>query len=171
MFPAIVGDGADGDVDEWTPLRTLRLLDEVHAGLGRRAVGFARVARDTGADDVLPRGRPSTISRDDVVEVQLAAVETLAAILAHIVVALENVVARELHFLVRKAVEKSGPGVAQLMVKSWMNALLEALLKGGWHPPIVTVEGKIVSQGVVPEQKAVKDAILEARSGLLVSQR
>src|SRR5208283_3886578 len=79
VFPAIVCDGGDGD--ERTPLRTLRLLDEVHARLGRRAVGFARVAGNTGADNILPRGRPAAVAGDDVVEVQLAAVEMFAAIL------------------------------------------------------------------------------------------
>src|ERR1035437_41494 len=75
MFPTIVRDVGEGDVDKRTPLRTLRLLDEVHAGFGRRAIGLARVARDAGADNVLPRGRPAPVARDDVVEVQLPAVE------------------------------------------------------------------------------------------------
>src|SRR5207245_1105812 len=55
MFPTIVRHATDRDVDERTPLRALRLLDEMHAGFGRRAVGFACVAQDASADDVFPR--------------------------------------------------------------------------------------------------------------------
>src|SRR5580704_1190135 len=98
MLPAVVRDGADGDVDERAPLRTLRLLDKVHARFGRRAVGLARITRNTRADNILPRGGPTAVAGDNVVEVQFATVEMFAAILAHIVVALENVVPRELHF-------------------------------------------------------------------------
>ncbi|MBI2888102.1 MAG: hypothetical protein HYY02_12985 [Chloroflexi bacterium] len=71
--------------------------------------------------------------------------------------------------IARRAVDKAGPGIAELTVKPWLNAFFEALLKGGWHPPVVTVEGRIVSQGVVPQQKAVEEAILEARNALTVS--
>jgi len=38
-------------------------------------------------------------------------------------------------------------------VKSWFNNLLPNLIKGGWHPPVVMVNGKIFSQGIVPDAK------------------
>ena len=49
---------------------------------------------------------PAAVAGDDVVEIEFPAVEVLGAILAGVLVALENVVPGELHFLVRQPVEK-----------------------------------------------------------------
>lgn len=86
------------------PTRLAWLPDQVHAGLLRGAVGLARVARDAGADDVLPRGRAVVLTRHNVVEIQVARVEFLPAILAGVLVALKNIVAGELDLLARYAV-------------------------------------------------------------------
>ena len=72
----------------------------------REPVALARIARDARADDVLPRGQPAFVARDDVIEIQVLPVEMLAAILAGILVALEDVVPRELHLLPRHPVEQ-----------------------------------------------------------------
>jgi len=100
MFPAIVRDGIEGDIHERPPLRSLWFADEMHSSLYRRAVRFASVARNTGADDVFPIRQAAVIARNDVVEIQLAPVKTLRAILASVPVALEDVVPGELYFLV-----------------------------------------------------------------------
>jgi len=49
----------------------------------------------------------AAVARDDVVEVQVLPVERLAAVLAGVFVALEDVVPGELHFLARQTVEHS----------------------------------------------------------------
>ena len=54
--------------------------------------------------------------------------------------------------------ELDNPGVT-LTVRPWMLWFWKPLLRGGWHAPIVTVNGRIVSQGVVPTADAVRDAI------------
>ncbi len=104
MFPTVVPVEDEIDLHKRSPFRTLGFADEVHAGFVRGAVALARVAGDAGADNVLPRGRPATVARDDVVEVQIFALENFAAVLAGVVVALKDVVARELHFLLGHAV-------------------------------------------------------------------
>jgi hypothetical protein len=48
-------------------------------------------------------------------------------------------------------------------VKPWVNNLLQALRRGGWHPPVVTINGRLFSQGVVPDRDALKTALLQAR--------
>lgn len=64
--------------------------------------------------------------------------------------------------IVRQAVEHVGVADARLTVKPWLNSLLEPLIRGGWHPPIVTVNGRVITQGIVPSKLAVEDAILKA---------
>lgn len=53
------------------------------------------------------------------------------------------------------------PGT-RLRVRPWFNHLFDALRRGGWHPPVVTIDGKVYSQGVVPDEAALRSA-LEAR--------
>ena len=55
-----------------------------------------------------------------------------------------------------------GPEVMNVTVKPWLNHLPEALLKGGWHPPVVTVKGKLFTQGIVPSAERLQQAIREA---------
>lgn len=101
MFPTVVPVEDEADLHEGTPFRTLGFADEVHAGFVRGAVALAGVAGNAGTDNVFPRGGPAAVARDDVVEVQVFALENFAAVLAGIIVALEDVVAREFHFLLR----------------------------------------------------------------------
>src|SRR5205807_5727707 len=76
--------------------RLLRLADQGHAGLARGAAALADVAGHAGADDVLPGGLAALAARDHVVQAQLAGRELLAAVLALVVVAGEDVPAVEL---------------------------------------------------------------------------
>jgi len=46
-------------------------------------------------------------------------------------------------------------------VKPWFNHMFQVLLKGGWHPPVVTVNGKIFSQGIVPDFKELENKLRE----------
>ena len=94
------------EADDRPPLGAHRLADEPHVRLVREAVRLARIALDARAHDVLPRGLAAVVARDDVVEVQLLAGEGVAAILAMIGVAFEDVVARQLQFLAGQLVEE-----------------------------------------------------------------
>jgi hypothetical protein len=52
-----------------------------------------------------------------------------------------------------------------VVVKPWVNNIIPALLNGVWHPPGVLVQGKLVSQGIVPRQSDIEKAILRAEHG------
>src|SRR5690606_27190611 len=99
MLPAVVLLQAEIDLHERAPLRPLGLANEMHTGFLRCAVCLDRIALDARADNVLPAGRAAAIARDDVVEIEILPVEHMAAILAGVFVALEDVMPRELHFL------------------------------------------------------------------------
>src|SRR5688572_3964611 len=96
----------DVELYERTPLGPARLADKVHPGLAGRAIALARITEDTRTDNVLPGRGPTAIARDDVVQIQVLAVEGAAAVLADVLVALEDVMAGKLDFLFRLAIEK-----------------------------------------------------------------
>ena len=106
VFPAVVVRHSKINLDERTPLGTFGLSNQMHAGFARGAVRFFGVTRDAGANDILPGSRASAIAGNDMVQVQILALEDLSAILAGIMIALEDVVARKLHFLFRHAVKQ-----------------------------------------------------------------
>ena len=107
VFPGIVVAHAQVYLHEGAPLGTFRFADQVQAGFLRGAVGFPGVTLDAGANDVFPRGRAAAVARDDVIEIQVAAIKDFRAILTGIVIALEDVVARELHLFFRHAIEEA----------------------------------------------------------------
>ncbi len=63
---------------------------------------------------------------------------------------------------VTRAVADRYPGRVVVEIKPWINHLPSALLRGGWHPPVVLVEGRRVSQGVVPTPDTLDAAVREA---------
>ena len=71
----------------------------------RKPVAFARIARDAGANHVFPSRGPATVARYDVIQIKLAAIEELAAVLAGVLVSLKHVVSGEFHFLLRKPIK------------------------------------------------------------------
>ena len=105
MFPTVVLIKAEIDLHERTPLRTFRLADEMYLRFLRRAIGLLRIALDAGANNIFPGRWPATVARNDVIQIQILAVENPAAILAGVFIALKNIVARELDFLFRQPVE------------------------------------------------------------------
>lgn len=71
----------------------------------------------------------------------------------------------ECELTVRRIVEvsKNLPDIhVKLSVKPWLNNIFRALLKGGWHAPVVLVDGKRISQGVVPNDSLLTNAIVDA---------
>jgi hypothetical protein len=105
VFPAFVVVHPEIDLNKRTPFGALGFADEMHPGFLRSVVGLAGVAGDAGANDVFPSRGTAAIARDDVVQIQVFAIQGLAAILAHVIVPFENVVPGEFDFLLRQAVE------------------------------------------------------------------
>lgn len=104
MLPAIVLVQTEIDLYKWPPLRTLRLADEVHPGFLRRAIGLLGITRDAGTNNVFPGGGAAPVARDNVIEIQVFAIKSFAAVLAGVFVALENVVTREFDLFLRHVV-------------------------------------------------------------------
>ncbi len=50
----------------------------------------------------------------------------------------------------------------EVRIKPWFNHLFDALRRGGWHPPVVTINGKITTQGVVPDEEGLRRALVRA---------
>lgn len=92
------------DLHKGAPLGSLGFAHKVHASLRRSVVRFAGIARDAGTNNVFPRGRTTTIARNNVVEVQLASVKHPAAILAGVFIAFKNIVPGKFDFLFRHPV-------------------------------------------------------------------
>ncbi len=60
----------------------------------------------------------------------------------------------------RRAVTELGnPPEIVVRIRPWLNHLPQALLRGGWHPPVVTINGKRFTQGVVPDGDALRETI------------
>ena len=95
---------AEIDLHKRTPLRPLRFANQVHAGFLRRAIGLERIALDAGANDIFPRRRPAPIAGDNVIQIQVVAVESFPAVLAHVFVPLENIVPCEFDLFLRQMV-------------------------------------------------------------------
>ncbi|MEM7222632.1 MAG: glutaredoxin domain-containing protein [Pseudomonadota bacterium] len=53
----------------------------------------------------------------------------------------------------------------ELQVRAWLSEWWVPLLKGGWHAPIVMVEGRVVSQGHALNRGVLTEAVIEAHVG------
>ncbi len=47
----------------------------------------------------------------------------------------------------------------EIEIKPWLTFLWESLRRGGWHAPVVIVDGHLVSQGRVPERSVLEAAL------------
>lgn len=63
--------------------------------------------------------------------------------------------------LVNKVVEKIESESVSVQVYPWINNMLSSLKKGGWHPPVIMINGKVFSQGIVPDEQEFKKEILK----------
>ena len=93
------------DLDERAPAGFLRLVEQPHAGLLGGAVAFTAVTGDTGANDIDPGGLTAAVAGDDVVEVEILAFKSFAAILAGVLVSFEDVLAGKFYVFFGKLVE------------------------------------------------------------------
>ena len=128
------------DLDKRPPLGPFRLANEMHARFLRRVIGLARVARNAGANNVLPSRGTAAITRDHMIQIQILPVKNLAAILAGVEVPLKNIMPRELHFLFRHPVEHDEQDHARHadFKRDGMNAFWMRLLLGQIMPLIKT---------------------------------
>ena len=66
---------------------------------------------------------------------------------------------------VQSALQAADPdGSLSFAAKPWLANAGPALRRGGWHPPVVLIEGKVFSQGVVPGREQLTDRLREMAS-------
>lgn len=65
--------------------------------------------------------------------------------------------------LVRQIVSDLGRHDIRVEVKPWLRHMFDALRRGGWHAPVVTIDGEVFSQGVVPDAEALKGRLRNGR--------
>lgn len=106
MPPGIVDLRIESDMDERPPAGTLRLVNQPHANLVRQAISFPCITGDARTDDIFPSREASFIPRNHVIEIEVLLIKVLPAILAGVLIALEDVVPGELHFFPRHAIEQ-----------------------------------------------------------------
>ena len=106
MPPALMLLAAERNVDKRSPFRTLRFANERHMRLVRKPITFARITRDARTNDVLPRREATLIPWQNVIEIQLLALEHFSAVLTGVVVAFKDIVPGKLHFLLRQPIKK-----------------------------------------------------------------
>jgi hypothetical protein len=57
---------------------------------------------------------------------------------------------------VLRELELENDNRVRLVIKPWMVNAIEALASGGWHPPVLLINGQVFSQGVVPDRQRLK---------------
>src|SRR4051812_13744451 len=106
MPPAFVLRRGESDMQEWPPLRPFRLPGQGHVRFAGEPISFARVTGNARADHILPGGRAAAVAWDDMIQIEIVPVENVAAILAGVLVAFEDVVTRKLYFLLRQSIKE-----------------------------------------------------------------
>lgn len=64
--------------------------------------------------------------------------------------------------LTRSVLDELGDSSVRLDVKPWMLWFWKPIWRGGWHAPILTINGRVFTQGIVPDRNRLRDAILQA---------
>jgi len=135
LFPALVSPVAEVDMDEGVVPGLHGLLYQLHARLMQALAAFPDVAGGTGTDNILPGSFAAHTPRDDVVERQFAGREMLAAVLASVPVAGENITAVEFDL-------GSGQAVVEKQPDNPRHGHME--IDGGY--PVVPVRLEIASE-------------------------
>lgn len=107
MAPAVIHVAGEGDIHKGTPFWTLGLFQQMHPGLVRQTVPLPGIAGDAGADHIFPSSLSSTVSWEDMVDIEMAPVKVNAAVLAGILIALKDIVPREFDLFLWQAVKEA----------------------------------------------------------------
>src|SRR5437867_2783454 len=105
VLPDVVLRSGKCNLHKRTPLRPLRFADQTHVRFARKPIALLGIAADTRTHNVFPRRGPSPIARHNVIQIEFASIENLTAVLAGVLVALENVVTGKFYFLLWKPIE------------------------------------------------------------------
>ena len=107
MAPAVIDSTCKGDIHKGAPFWALRFLKQMHPSLVRQSIPLAGIADDAGTDDIFPSGLSSSVARQHMVDIELAAVEMFPAVLAGILIPFKNIEPREFDLLFWEAVKEA----------------------------------------------------------------
>ena len=105
MLPEIVLRSGERDLHERPPLRPLRFANQTHVRFTRDTIALSGITGYARANHVLPNRRASAVARHNVIQIKIAPIKDVAAVLAGVLVPLEDVVACEFDLFLRKPVE------------------------------------------------------------------
>ena len=105
MLPEIVLGRSKRDLHKGAPLWPLRFADQAHVRFTRDTIALSGITGYARANDVFPGCHASAVARHDVIQIKVAPIKDVAAILAGVLVALEHVVTRELYLFLWKPIE------------------------------------------------------------------
>jgi len=105
VFPEIVLRRSKRDLHKRAPFWPLRFADQAHVRFTREAITLTRITGDARANHVFPNCRSAPVARHDVIQIKVAPIKNVAAVLAGVLVPLEYIVTREFYFFLRKPVE------------------------------------------------------------------
>src|SRR5437899_8668710 len=105
VFPEVVRRRGKRDLDKRAPLGPFRFADQAHVRFTRKHIAFALITLDARANDVFPCRGPSPVAWHDMIEIEVTSIESLTAVLASVLVALEHVMTCKLYFLLREPIE------------------------------------------------------------------
>lgn len=60
----------------------------------------------------------------------------------------------------RRVVNEINDNRITVEIKPWLSSLRSSLKRGGWHPPVLLINGQVFSQGIVPNAKDLERKIL-----------
>ena len=67
--------------------------------------------------------------------------------------------------IIQDTIDNELEGVeVKLDIRDWLSQWWEPLFKGGWHAPIVMVDGKVISQGRALNRGLLTEAVIEAHA-------
>ena len=93
------------EIDQWPPTRGNRFPQRGHSRLQGEFISLLGITADAGTHNILPVSHASLVPWNDMVKVQVPVLKTLAAILANIVIALQDILAGKLDFLPRQSIK------------------------------------------------------------------
>lgn len=67
--------------------------------------------------------------------------------------------------LVKSVITGLDDASIRLDVKPWLLYFWKPILRGGWHAPILTIDGRVFSQGIVPGREALLRALQRTSGG------
>lgn len=63
---------------------------------------------------------------------------------------------------VRRLVEANPSWPIELEIKPWLTHLGESLRHGGWHAPVLLIDGKLIRQGTIPTLTELQVGVQQA---------